>query len=223
MLSAALAAGCGIAPALAGDVDAAWVLRQLAQPAPSQTGFVELRGSALLKEPLRVEGQYRRPDAGTLVREVRAPYAETTTIADGKVSIDRAGKPPRVFPLQRVPELSDLQASFGALLSGDLAALERDYRLHASGSAQHWQLVLTPKARALAARVREVTLRGRAGELRCIETQPARGDLQRTLLGSAAAAAGEVRQADALAALCRDGRDGDGPAPAGLAPGRSGH
>ncbi len=202
---AALLAACASAPAMAADVDAAWILRQLAQPAPSQTGFVELRGSALLKEPLRVEGQYRRPDAATLVREVRVPYAETTTIAAGKVSIDRAGKPPRVFSLQRVPELSDLQASFGALLSGDLAALEQAYRLQASGTARDWQLVLMPRAQALAARVREVTLRGRDGELRCIETQPARGDLQRTLLGSAAGAASGVGQAEALAALCHDG------------------
>ncbi len=212
MLTALLAV-CGSAPALAADVDAGWILRQLAQPVPSQTGFVELRGSALLKEPLRVEGRYRRPDAATLVREVRVPYTETTTIAGGKVSIARTGKPPRVFSLQRVPELSDLQASFGALLSGDLVALEQAYRLQASGTAQRWQLLLTPKAQALAARVREVTLRGRDGELRCIETQPARGELQRTLLGGAASAANGVRQAEALAVLCHDGvRDGAAPA-----------
>ncbi|HEX7988989.1 MAG TPA: LolA-related protein [Stenotrophomonas sp.] len=192
-------------PALANGVDAAWILRQLAQPAPSQTSFLELRGSALLKEPLRVEGQYRRPDAGTLVREVRAPYAETTTIASGQVSIARAGKPPRVFALQRVPELADLQASFGAMLSGDLAALERSYRLQASGSAQHWQLQLTPKAEALARRVRAVTLHGQNAELRCIETQPAKGDVQRTLLGTAATAAAAVRDAAALNGLCNAG------------------
>jgi len=189
-------------PVMASGVDAEWILRQLAQPAPSQTGFVELRGSALLKEPLRVEGQYRRPDAGTLVREVRTPYAETTTIAEGQVSVARAGKPPRVFSLQRVPELADLQTSFGALLAGDLAALEQAYRLQSSGDARHWQLLLTPKADALARRIRGVTLHGQGRELRCIETLPAKGDVQRTLLGSAAAAAGAVRQADALLALC---------------------
>lgn len=191
--------------ALASGVDAGWILRQLAQPAPSQTGFVELRGSALLKEPLRVEGQYRRPDTGTLVREVRAPYAETTTIADGQVSIVRPGKPPRVFALARVPELADLQASFGALLAGDLAALERSYRLQPSGTARHWQLQLVPRAEALARRVRSVTLHGQGRDLRCIETRPGKGEVQRTLLGGAATAAAAVRQAEALAALCTDG------------------
>ncbi len=200
MLLAGLAA-----PALAGEVDAGWILRQLAQPVPGQTGFVELRGSALLKEPLRVEGQYRRPDVATLVREVQAPYAETTTIADGQVSIARAGKPLRVFPLQRAPELADLQASFGALLAGDLAALERHYRLQASGTPGKWQLLLTPRDAALARRLVSVTLQGQDDELRCIETRPAKGDLQRTLLGSAARAAAGVRQAAALAALCHAG------------------
>ncbi len=187
------------------EIDAAAILRQLAQPVPSQTGFVELRGSALLKEPLRVEGQYRRPDANTLVRDVRAPYAETTTIAGNQVTIARSGKPPRVFSLQRVPELADLQASFGAMLSGDVAALEQRYRLQPSGTAQHWQLVLTPKAEALERRVRSVTLLGQGRELRCIETQPSKGDVQRTLLGGAATTAAGLRQADALAALCHDG------------------
>ncbi len=198
-------ATCTSTPALAAGVDAGWIVRQLAQPAPSQTGFVELRGSALLKEPLRVEGHYRRPDPSTLVREVRTPYAETTTIAAGKVSIDRAGKPPRVFALARVPELAGLQASFGALLAGDLTLLEQAYHLQASGSPQQWQLLLTPKSQALAARVRAVTLRGQGGELRCIETQPARGELQRTLLGGAATAAAGVRENAALAALCGGG------------------
>ncbi len=152
-----------------------------------------------------MEGQYRRPDVDTLVREVRAPYAETTTIANGQVSIERSGKPPRVFALQRVPELADLQASFGAMLAGDLAALRQAYELQPSGTAQRWQLVLTPRAETLARRVRAVTLHGQGKELRCIETQPARGDLQRTLLGSAATAAANLRQADALAALCLSG------------------
>jgi hypothetical protein len=101
-----------------GAVDTGWILSHLARPAPTRTQFVELRDSKLLKAPLRIEGEYRRPVDDTLVREVRAPYAETTTIASGNVSIARAGKTPRNFSLSRVPELAGLQASFGALLSG---------------------------------------------------------------------------------------------------------
>jgi hypothetical protein len=184
-------------------VDAGWILAKLARPVPSRTGFVELRDSKLLKAPLRIAGEYRRPDAGTLVREVRTPYAETTTIRAGEVSIARAGKSPRTFPLSRAPELAGLQASFGALLSGDRKQLERHYALASEGSRERWALVLTPKDAAMAAKVRAIALYGRGAELRCIETRPAAaGEVQRTLLAGAAREAADVATGAALAALC---------------------
>lgn len=186
-------------------VDAGWILAKLARPAPMHTSFVEVRGSALLKAPLRIEGEYRRPDADTLVRQVRAPYLETTTIRAGEVAIARGNKAPRTFSLSRAPELQGLQASFGALLAGDRALLERYYRIDAEGTRQRWTLVLAPKDKALAAKVRDITLFGRGAELRCIETQPVKGELQRTLLAGAARAATPDTDGPTLAALCRGG------------------
>jgi len=185
--------------------DADWILGRLARPAPMRTTFVELRGSRLLKKPLRLEGEYRRPQDDTLVRQVTSPYAETTTIRAGEVSIARGDKPPRQFSLARAPELAGLQASFGALLAGDRVALERTYRLAADGTRARWTLTLTPREATLAARLQSVTLYGRGAELRCIETQPARGDAQRTLLAGAAEAARSVTAAGALATLCYGG------------------
>ena len=187
-------------------VNSSWILSRLARPAPTRTAFVELRDSRLLKTPLRVEGEYRRPAADTLVREVRTPYAETTTIQSGTVSIARAGKSARSFSLSRVPELAGLQASFGALLSGDRPLLEQHYRLASAGTHQRWTMVLTPKDAQFAAKVRDITLYGRGAELRCIETTPARaGDVQRTLLAGAARDASGVSTSVALAALCHNG------------------
>lgn len=179
-----------------------------------RTAFVELRASALLKQPLRLSGEYRRPDERTLVRDVRTPYKETTTIVSsgmssgagaGQATIVRDGKAPRTFSLSRVPELASLQSSFGALLAGDRAGLERAYRLTPAGTAQRWTLTLTPKDAALAARVRSIALYGQGAELRCIETQPTKGPLQRTLLASAALAATPQSDAKALETLCRAG------------------
>jgi len=187
-----------------GAVDTGWILSHLARPAPTRTQFVELRDSKLLKAPLRIEGEYRRPADDTLVREVRAPYAETTTIASGNVSIARAGKTPRNFSLSRVPELAGLQASFGALLSGDRQQLERHYRIASTGTRQDWTLTLTPKDAAFAAKVRDIVLHGRGAELRCIETAPKTGDVQRTLLAGAAHEATGVTTSAGLAALCRN-------------------
>lgn len=185
-------------------VDSAWILERLARPAPVRTPFVELRGSALLKAPLRIEGEYARPDDATLVREVRAPYAETTTLRGGEATIAREGRRPRTFALARAPELAGLQASFGALLAGDAAALARDYRIEARGVREDWSLVLLPRDAALAASVHDITLRGRGAELRCIETRPVEGDLQRTLLAGAARAATAAGDGADHEALCRE-------------------
>lgn len=186
-------------------VEARWILARLARPVPARTAFVELRESRMLEAPLRIAGEYLRPDARTLVREVRAPYRETTTIRDDEATIEREGRPPRRFRLSRAPELVALQAGFGALLAGDLAALERHYALRPGGTRERWTLAMTPKDPALAARVREVALYGRGAELYCIETRPAEGEPQRTLLAGAAAAAAADLDASGLAALCHGG------------------
>ena len=195
---------------IATAVDSGWILSKLARPAPMRTSFVELRGSALLKAPLRIEGEYLRPRNDTLVREVRSPYAETTTIVTGKagageVTIARGTKS-RSFSLSRAPELAGLQASFGALLDGDRRLLEQHYRVATQGTRQQWTMVLVPRDKSLAAKVRDITLRGRGAELRCIETQSvatkkAPAELQRTLLAGAARAATGLA-ADQLAGLC---------------------
>lgn len=170
-----------------------------------RTAFVELRGSALLRKPLRLKGEYRRPDEGTLVREVTAPYAETTTIRAGEVAIARNGKAVRRFALARTPELGGVQASFGALLAGDRRLLEQHYFLDTQGTRQRWTMTLLPRDPALAKKLQAIVLYGRGAELRCIETQPVDGDLQRTLLASAAASAEGVTGAGALATLCYGG------------------
>lgn len=176
-----------------------------------RTSFVELRGSALLKAPLRISGEYRRPDAATLVRDVRAPYVETTTIvtrpggAAGEVTIARAGKSPRTFSLSRAPELLSLQTSFGALLDGDRARIEKHYTLATQGTREQWQLTLQPRDAALARKVERIVLHGRGAELRCIETQPRGEAVQRTLLAGAARAAQQADDTAALTALCRGG------------------
>ncbi|WP_220479094.1 LolA-related protein [Marilutibacter spongiae] len=182
------------------DVD--WVLARIVRPAPARTPFLELRGSALLKAPLRITGEYRRPDGDTLVREVQAPYRETTTIAGGEIVIEREGRGPRRFSMSRAPELAGLQSGFGALLGGDRLELERHYRVTVDGSRRQWTLHLVPRDAAVAARLSDVRLRGRGAELRCIESRPVGGDPQRTLLAGAVVDAQDIDDGAALRALC---------------------
>ena len=191
----------GAEPREPATVDAGWILERLVRPAPSRTPFVELRQSRLLKSPLLLSGEYRRPDADVLVREVHAPYVETTTLEDGEAVIERAGKAPRRVRLDRAPELAGLSGSFEALLAGDREALEQGFELTADGSRERWTLHLVPKDPALRERGTLVLL-GRGSELRCIEVAADAGEPQRTLLSGAAVDARGTSDPGALAALC---------------------
>jgi len=161
----------------------------------------------MLKAPLRLSGEYRRPDAATLVREVRTPYAETTTIGGGHATVTREGKPERRFALSRAPELAALQSSFGALLSGDIDALRARYTVDVQGTDADWSLRLRPRDAALAGRLQDIVLHGGGDELRCIESRPVKGPVQRTLLAGAAQAALRTGDDADIAALCRGDRD----------------
>ena len=203
LLCAAWATAAASEPA---SVDSGWILSRLAQPAPMRTHFVEVRSSRLLKNPLRLYGEYRRPGNDTLVRAVQAPYAETTTIRGDQATIARAGKPPRTFSMSRAPQLAGMQASFGALLSGDQRAIARDFTVTAEGTRAQWRMQMVPKQAALKQYVRDITLFGRGSELRCIQTRPARGDeVQRTLLASAARSVVATTSAEQLVTLCEQG------------------
>ena len=178
------------------------MLQAVARPAPSRTVFLELRDSPMLRQPLRLQGEYRREVDGRLVRQVTAPYAETTTLASGEAVVERAGRAPRHIPLQQVPELAAVQAGFGALLAGDHDLLRKTYSVQASGVRERWQLQLVPRDPGLAAALRRIDLHGRGAELRCVESHPAKGSPQRTLMAGAAAAAAGVDDPAVLAALC---------------------
>ncbi|MCE7032146.1 fatty acyl CoA synthetase [Lysobacter sp. GX 14042] len=188
-------------PSTGTGVEAGWILERLVRPAPSRTPFVELRQSRLLKTPLRLEGEYRRPADDVLVREVQVPYAETTTLRDGEAVIERAGRNPRRVSLDGAPELAGLRGSFEALLAGDRDVLEREFDLRAEGGRERWTLHLAPKDAALR-QLGTLILKGRGSELRCIEAVPEAGAPQRTLLAGAAMDAHGLEAPEALAALC---------------------
>lgn len=212
MLLSLLLAAPSMALAQTGAPEPDWIIQRLQRPTPMSTPFVEVRDSPLLRAPMRISGSYSRPDASTLVREVAVPYRETTTITAGTGSTPgqariQRGNSTRTVSMARVPQLATLQASFGAMLSGDVAQIRQHYSLRSSGTRNEWTLLLTPSDRGVAAHVRDITLYGRGAELRCIETRPAQGnEVQRTLLASAAQNATNVQDSARLTSLCRTGR-----------------
>jgi len=202
-LALAWATCAGAAPKST-ELDA--LLARLARPPPATTAFVEVRYSKLLATPIEVSGQLGYLRDGGLQRRVTHPFRETTTISDDKVVVEREGQKPRRFALSRAPELRGVLASFGALLAGDRATLERHFNTTLVQEGTEWTLVLVPRDARSRKRMVNVSITGSADQARCFSVNEADGDASVMWVGPAPAGA-LPREREALARLCR----ADGP------------
>jgi hypothetical protein len=181
------------------------LLATLQQPPPTRTEFFERRQSPLLRAPLLFGGELQRPAAGVLVKQTRTPHRERTKIQAEQVTVEREQEKPRRFSLRRAPELRALTASVEAVLGGDLALLQKHFRLRMEGSAQAWVLQLEPRDKRLAKRVEALRFLGSAQELRCMDLVLTGAELSRTWLGPLAASAAAADDEAARDALCHAG------------------
>jgi len=180
------------------------LIAALGQPAPAHTAFAEARFLQVLDRPLVVSGELSWLGGDRLQRRVDHPQQETSTIADGEVTQQRAGKSPRHFSLKRAPQLQVLLDSFVALLSGDAARLQQAFEIRQGGDAGGaWTLTLVPRDARVAKTVASIRIDGYARESRCMHMQEADGDLAVDLLGPLAARMPAEPTREALQALCQ--------------------
>jgi hypothetical protein len=204
-----LALWSAIPPALAPLPDtpasaAVTQIARLARPVPSSTLYTEVRFVRVLKKPLLMRGKLDYGGAGKLGKRVEQPYRETTAIDAGRVEVQREGRAPRRFPLDRAPELQALLTGFSALLGGDATALEKVFAIGFVQNAAKWTLTLTPHEAALAKHLQEIVVDGAGDEPQCFSLQQADGDANVMLLGTLAAAAlPDPPTRSALAAICQ--------------------
>ena len=137
---------------------------------------------------LTLHGRLDYNGGDKLGKRVDSPYKETTTIADGKATIEREGRGAKTFGLDRAPDLQGLLASFSALLSGDSATMNRYYAIDETIDEKHWTLTLRPRSDALAKHLKTVVIDGAEKEPRCFTMVQADGDASVMLLGDLAKA-----------------------------------
>lgn len=187
----------------AAAVSTSTLIAALGQPAPSRTAFAEARFLQVLDRPLIVSGELAWLGGDQLQRRVDKPTQETSTIADGKVTQQRAGKKPRTFSLKRAPQLQVLLDSFVALLSGDAQRLQEAFDVQQSGDAAGvWRLTLLPRDPKVAKTMASITIDGYAKQSRCMFMKEADGDLTVDLLGPLATEMPAQPTRDALQAMC---------------------
>ncbi len=180
------------------------LIAALGQPAPARTPFAEARFLKMLDKPLVVSGELAWLGGDQLQRRVDHPNPETASIANGEVTLQRAGKSTRTFSLTHAPQLQVLLDSFVALLSGDGSRLQQAFAISQGGEARGaWTLTLTPRDAKVAKTVASIVIDGESRQSRCMQMQEADGDLAIDLLGPLAGKMPAQRTRASPQALCQ--------------------
>jgi len=180
------------------------LIAALGQPAPARTAFAEARFLKVLDKPLVVSGELAWLGGDQLQRRVDHPNPETASIANGEVTLQRAGKAARTFSLSHAPQLQVLLDSFVALLSGDGSRLQQAFNISQTGEANGaWTLTLLPRDAKVAKAVASIVVDGYGKQSRCMQMQEADGDLAIDLLGSLVEKMPAQPTRESLQALCQ--------------------
>ncbi len=162
------------------------LLMRLVRPAPATTRFVDVRFSDLLTEPLVSRGELRFDAADRLGKRVDAPFRENTTVQGESVRVEREGRKPMQFNLKRAPELRALLAGFSGLLAGNLAALQRHFKVDVSGDEARWRIALSPSEARMRKRINVVEVFGTDNAPQCFRIEEVDGDVSVMLVDAAA-------------------------------------
>lgn len=129
-----------------------------------------------LDEPLVLKGTllYERP--AHLKKVVTLPHEKIYDIRGDTLTITSPGEESRRLTITDHPLLQTFVATLRGILSGDLGALEEEYRLQLEGSSDRWVLRLRPMDSELAEKIKRVIVRGMKGSVRSVKTVEANGD-----------------------------------------------
>jgi hypothetical protein len=133
-----------------------------------------LKGAAV---PLRSEGTFLLAPARGLIWRAEKPFAIVTIITASGIVQTIDGVEAMRMPAARVPFLRQFFDMISGALGGDLAAMERDFRVARSTDGEKWRLVLQPARRndPAAAQIASIALTG-ARILETVEIRRPEGD-----------------------------------------------
>jgi len=116
---------------------------------------------------------YTAPDR--LEKRTLTPKVETLLLDKDILSIER-DKQKLSINLANQPEALAFVDSIRGTLSGNRAALEKNYALHLSGNQDKWVLTLLPSDQKISAMVLRITVSGSRNQVRSIEYLQTDGD-----------------------------------------------
>ena len=162
-------------PAVAGAWNLDALMQALAQHPASRASFVESKTLAMLDAPIESSGELRFRAPDTLEMRTLKPRPQTLILEGNRLTADFDGRIHHIN-LDDHPDAAVLVDSIRATLNGDRAALEREYTVTLVGDRAHWTLTLVPRDARARARVSEIRIAGRRGQVRSIAVEQADGD-----------------------------------------------
>lgn len=155
--------------------DVGQLMGELSRHKGGRAKFVEKKFIAILDKPVVSTGEmtYTAPDR--LEKRTLTPKVETLLLDKDMLSIER-DKQKLSINLSNQPEALAFVDSIRGTLSGNRAALEKNYALYLSGSLDKWVLTLLPSDQKIAAMVQKITVSGNKNQVRVIEYLQADGD-----------------------------------------------
>jgi len=162
--------------AAASEWDLESLMSRLGERTTYRATFHQTKHLDALEKPLELKGSlvYERP--GHLKKVVTHPHEKIYDIRGDTLTIAGPEEETRRLTLADHPLLRTFVATMRGILSGDLKALERDYRLQLEGGPNRWVLRLRPKASEIGERIKRVVVRGRKGKVVSVKTVEANGD-----------------------------------------------
>lgn len=152
------------------------LMQLLAQNKSGNATFVETKYIAIIDRPIVSTGNLSFVAPDKLEKHTLTPKPESLVLNGDVLTIDRPGKRPMRVSLEDHPEVSAFVESIRGTLAGDLSALQTFYTLQLTGSAEKWQLALTPKQQRLSRIFSEIRIGGSHADVKTIELDERNGD-----------------------------------------------
>ncbi|MEN9482020.1 MAG: hypothetical protein RLZZ298_3415 [Pseudomonadota bacterium] len=155
--------------------DLAQLMNDLAKHKGGKAKFVEKKTISLLDKPVVSTGEMTYIAPAYLEKRTLTPKPEILILDKDMLSIER-DKQKLSINLSNQPEALAFIDSIRGTLTGNRAALEKNYGLYLSGTTDKWVLTLLPSEPKIAALVLRIVVTGSKNQIRSIEYLQADGD-----------------------------------------------
>jgi hypothetical protein len=152
-------------------------MQSLAQVKEAKAKFVEHKYLNVLNRPLESSGTLFFQAPARLEKHTLAPKEENLVLNQDVLTIDiKARNIKRTLVLQEYPAIWAFVEGIRSTLAGDLATLERFYKIELEGNVAHWKMHLLPLEPGARKMIREIRISGRDNQVESIETLEANDD-----------------------------------------------